>query len=158
MKGVSGPYTESPFPSIMVSPLMTSPKGESARRAVFDGSYGISSLNEATPQQLYLGEAYDFGVPAVTDLVNHIRALGRGCLIFKRDLSRFFMQVPLCPSDYRHTGVVWRNQLHFFTSFIWGSRHAAYCSQHLSTAVKVISERLGLLVSDEILRYWTKQM
>ena len=98
--GASGPYGKPPFPSILVSPLMTAPKGDSARRAVFDGSHGPASLNAATPQQAYLGEEYDFGFPAVSDLCNHIRDLGRGCLIYKRDLSRFFMQIPLCPSEY----------------------------------------------------------
>ena len=37
----------------MISPLMTSPKKPNSRRAVFDASFGLYSLNKNTPERAY---------------------------------------------------------------------------------------------------------
>ena len=44
--GLTGPFEVSPWEKIMLSPLMTSPKKPNSRRAVFDASFGLYSLNK----------------------------------------------------------------------------------------------------------------
>ena len=43
--GMCGPFQTSPFPNIMISPLMTAPKKPNSRRTVFDASFSDYSLN-----------------------------------------------------------------------------------------------------------------
>ena len=64
--------------------------------------------------------------------------------MFKRDLSRYFLQLKVDPFEYDRLGFVWRGSLFFFVSFVWGCRHAGYCGQWLTSAVSFIHARLGL--------------
>ena len=100
LQGVTGPWKEPPFQSTKVSPLMTAIKKPGSRRPVFDATYGDMSINNNTPEKEYLGEPYLFTFPTVLDLADVIIKLGPGCLLWKRDLSRWFMQLPVDPCDY----------------------------------------------------------
>ena len=100
----TGPWPEAPISSFMTSPMMTADKAPSSRRAVFDASYGNFSLNQNTPEKEYLGEEYSFKFPSVLDLADLIVQLGKGCLLYKRDLSRWFLQLPVDPGDYDKLG------------------------------------------------------
>ena len=51
LRGVAGPLVNAPFPSTMLSPLMTATKKPSSRRPVFDASYGDLSINNNTPEK-----------------------------------------------------------------------------------------------------------
>ena len=65
--------------------------------------------------------------------------------MWKRDLSRFFLQLPLDPLDYDKVGCVWRGQLLFFTSYVWGCRHAGMNGQRVTNMVSAIHRSLGTL-------------
>ena len=149
LTGMTGPFSSPPFKATMVSPLMTAVKKPGSRRPVFDGTYGDLSINNNTPEKEYLGEACDFSFPTVLDLANLILKLGPGCLLYKRDLSRWFMQLPLDPGDYDKLGVVWRGSWFLFISYVWGCRHAGYNAQRVSRAVLHIHKLLSLGKYDE---------
>ena len=142
--GLTGPFENGPFENTMLSPLMTSSKKPAGRRAVFDASFGLYSLNKNTPQKAYHEVEYEFFFPKVDDLADMIAQLGRGCFMFKRDLSRYFLQLKIDPLEYDKLGFVWRGMVYFFVSFVWGCRHAGYCGQWVTTAVSFIHARLGL--------------
>ena len=120
---------------------MTSPKKPNSRRAVFDASFGLYSLNKNTPERAYHDTEYEFTFPRIDDLADIIAKLGKGCFLFKRDLSRYFLQLKIDPIEYDKLGFVWRGSLYFFVSFVWGCRHAGYCGQWLSSAVSYIHAR-----------------
>ena len=141
--GITGPFCSSPFDQIMTSPLMTSIKKPDGRRSVFDASFGDHSLNVNTPEKYYLSDDYEFSFPRVDDFANLILKLGKGCFMWKRDLSRFFLQLPLDPFEYNKTAFIWRGSLFFFTSFVWGCRHAGLNGQRVSSAVSAIHRSLG---------------
>ena len=145
--GMTGPFCSSPFDQIMTSPLMTSVKKPNSRRAVFDASFGEFSLNLNTPEKCYLGENYEFSFPKIDDFCEIILTLGAGCHMWKRDLSRFFLQLPLDPYDYDKVGCIWRGKLLFFTSYVWGCRHAGMNGQRVTNAVSTIHRSLGLAKS-----------
>ena len=85
--GLTGPFFSSPFQSIMISPMMTTPKKPASRRTVFDASFGNFSLNLNTLQKIYVGEEYLFMFPKLDDFSRLIVSLGKGCFLWKRDLS-----------------------------------------------------------------------
>ena len=103
--GLSGPFSSVPFETFQLSPMMTAPKKPSGRRPVFDASYG-SSLNDITPQDYYLEWQAEYDFPKLDSLETLILAIGPGALMWKRDLSRYFLQLPLDPVDYWRTGFV----------------------------------------------------
>ena len=142
--GLTGPFKASPWEKMMISPLMTSPKKPNSRRAVFDASFGLYSLNKNTPERAYHETEYEFTFPRIDNLADIIAELGNGCFLFKRDLSRYFLQLKIDPFEYDRLGFVWRGALYFFVSFVWGCRHAGYCGQWLTSAVSYIHARLGL--------------
>ena len=144
LTGMAGPFSTPPFPATMVSPLMTSVKKPGSRRPVFDGTFGDFSINNNTPEKEYLGELCEFSFPTVLDLAELVLQLGPGCLLWKRDLSRWFMQLPLDPGDYDKLGVVWRGTWFLFVSYVWGCRHAGYNAQRVSRAILHILKLLSL--------------
>ena len=89
--GLSGPFNCTPFDSFMISPLMTAPKKPNSRRAVFDASYGDYSLNSNTLDKSYLYDDYVLSFPKIDDMSRLILSLGKGCYLWKRDLSHFFL-------------------------------------------------------------------
>ena len=145
--GVTGPFKLSPFDSTMISPMMTSHKKPNSRRPVFDASFGLYSLNKNTPEKAYHDTEYEFHFPRIDQLADIIATLGPGCYLWKRDLSRFFLQLKVDPFEYDKLGFVWREKLFFFVSFVWGCRHAGYAGQWLTTAVAFIHSHLGLELS-----------
>ena len=142
--GISGPLSVPPFNPTMLSPMMTSSKNPSSRRPVFDASWGDWSINENTPIKSYMGGKYDFQFPSVLDFGDMIVKQGRGCLIWKRDLARWFLQLPVDPADFDKLGFVWRGQFWWFVSFVWGCRHAGYCGQRVASAVLYILKKMGI--------------
>ena len=142
--GVTGPFETSPWDNVMLSPIMTAHKKPSGRRTVFDASFGLYSLNKNTPEKSYHDTEYEFTFPKIDNFADIIAQLGPGCYIWKRDLSRFFLQLKVDPYEYDKLGFVWRSKLFLFVSFVWGCRHAGYAGQWLTTAVAYILARLGL--------------
>ena len=149
LRGITGPLATPPFPATMVSPLMTAAKKPGSRRPVFDGSYGDFSLNNNTPEKEYLGETCSFTFPTVLDLAALIIKLGPGCLLWKRDLSRWYMQIPVDPGDYDKLAVIWRGAWFVFLSFIWGCRNAGFNAQRVSSAILHILKLISLGKYDE---------
>jgi len=142
--GLTGPFDTAPWEAVMLSPIMTAPKKPNSRRTVFDASFGLYSLNKNTPEKSYHETEYEFTFPKIDNLADIIAQLGPGCFLWKRDLSRFYLQLKIDPFEYNKLGFIWRQKLYLFVSFVWGCRHAGYVGQWLTTAVAFILARLGL--------------
>ena len=142
--GVTGPCGSAPFSDPMVSPLMTAAKKPSDRRAVFDASYSMQSLNNSTPSDNYLGEKCLYTYPKIEDFQRLILLCGPGCMLFKHDLSRYYLQLPLDPTEYCYTGVIWRCLFFFFTALMFGLRHSGLQGQKISDATAWIHRNKGL--------------
>ena len=148
-KYLAGPFDSQPFTSIHISPLMTADKKPSSRRPVFDASFGEHSLNSGTPSGQYLGERIDFTYPKIEDFRRLVILSGRSSLMWKRDLSSFFLQVPMDPTDYPKVSFVWRSMMFFFTGLMFGLCNAGYNAQKVTDAVAWIHRGLGLDSSSE---------
>ena len=155
MKGLekcelSGPCRFPPFKEVHISPLMTAPKKPFARRVVFDATFGEYSLNRNTPGEMYCNEICQYDYPSVDDFREVIVKAGRGCLMWKRDLSRFYLQIPLDPVQYPLVCCIWRNRLFFFTALMFGLTHSGLQGQKISSAVAWIHRGLGLKTKEKI--------
>ena len=141
--GVSGPFKLSPWKNLVVSPLMTAHKKPRSRRTVFDASYGDMSVNKATPGDSYLGQPTAYAYPKVEDYRLLVLKAGRGCFMWKRDLSRFFLQLPMDPVDFNKVGLIWRGLFFIFVGLAFGLVHSGLNGQRVTDAVSWILSNLG---------------
>ena len=67
-----------------------------------------------------------------------IYQLGRGCYIFKIDLSRYFRQILLDPGDYALIGYIIQGEIYFEKVLPMGMRSAPYIAQRITNAIAYI--------------------
>jgi len=103
----------------------------------------LLSLKCQHTRKLYLDEEFDISFPTLDDFSPLIINFGANCFLWRRDLSRFFLQLPLDPGEYDKVVCIWRGQLLLFTSFVWGTRHAGMNGQRVKNAVSCIHRALG---------------
>ena len=147
--GLTGPFQQVPWWDTIISPLMTAPKKPSSRRTVYDASFGDFSLNNATPSNEYLGQPCVYTYPKIDDFRRMVLRCGRGCFLFKRDLARFFLQIPLDPVEYHRVGFLWRGLIFFFIGLAFGLRHSGLQGQKITDALAWIHRRQGLESTEE---------
>ena len=136
--GLSGPFRKAPWWNNVISPLMTAHKKVKSRRTVFDASFGEKSLNNSTPSDYYMGLPCKYTFPKIQDYKEMILNCGPGAFMWKRDLSRFFLQLPLDPTEYHRVGVIWRGFFFFFVGLAFGLRHSGLQGQKVTDAVSWI--------------------
>ena len=147
--GVTGPFNRVPWLDSIISPLMTAPKKPDSRRTVFDATFGEKSLNNSTPSDFYLGQPCTYTFPKIDDFRKLVLGCGTNSYMWKRDLSRFFLQIPVDPSEYHRLCLVWRGLFFFFLGLAFGLRHSGLQGQRLTDAVSWIHRRRGLETQEE---------
>ena len=86
--------------------------------------------------------------PRVDDLVNLIKDQSRGSLLFKRDLSRAYRQIPIYMGDACLVGYAWNGHIFFDKVLSMGLRSAAQVCQRLTNAIGFIYRSLGFDIID----------
>ena len=147
--GLTGPFDEAPWVDLICAPLMTAPKKPDGRRAVFDATYGEKSLNNATPTDMYLGQPCVYTFPKINDFRMMILKSGKDSFMWKRDLHRYYLQLPLCPSEYHRVAFVWRGLIFFFIALMFGLRHSGLQGQKTTDSVSWIHRKSGLNTPEE---------
>ena len=125
---VAGPFAAPPFSDgFVVSPLNTVPKRDShEHRVIVDLSWPCgSSVNDGIPSGSFLGKLLELSYPTIDAIVSAIVSLGRGCMLYKRDLRKAYRQFPVDPHDYHLLGYTWNGQFYFDTVLTMGLRSAA---------------------------------
>lgn len=137
LSALSTGYQVNPLASpLTVSPIQTVPKkGTDQRRTVIDLSFGTPSVNDGLAADKFPDYDHKLTYPSIDKLAAKIRAIGPKALLFKVDLSRFYRQLPTCPSSYSHTAIVWRSMIHLDLRLAFGCRTSASCAQRVSNAI-----------------------
>ena len=81
--------------------------------------------------------------PKVDDFSLRIYELGKGCMMFKIDLSRYFRHLPLDPRDYSLIGYIIEGQIYFDKVLPMGMRSAPYIAQRVTNAISHIHRQLS---------------
>ena len=100
-------------------------------------------MNVFISKDEYLGEPLTLTYPRVDDLVNLIIEKGSGSLLFKRDLSRAYRQIPIDMGDACLVGYAWNGHIFFDKVLSMGLRSAAQVCQRLTNAIAFIYRSLG---------------
>ena len=136
-----GPLKGQPFtPWSRASPLMTRLKrGSNDRRVIMDLSFPeLESVNGGIPPGLLDGAQFKMRLPTPTDLVAIIQRLGRGCALYKADLSRAYRQLRSDPLDWGFLGLKWEKDWYVDVAIPFGLRHGASACQRTSEAISSI--------------------
>ena len=147
-KAMLGPFMVSPIPNLCYSPLMSVPKEEYKRRVIVDFSFPPGrAINDGIPRDTYLDHNIQFCLPSVQSMTNRLNELGKGCMLYKRDLQAAFRQFPIDPRDYKFTGVCWDGNTYIDTRLAMGLRSSAFCCQSVTGIVaRIVSEQAHVLV------------
>ena len=106
------------------------------RRVIVDLSWPLgASLNEGISKDTYLGEVIDLHYTSVEEVCRMVMEIGKGAVIYKRDLRHAYRQIPVDPSDYRYLGYNWDGELYFDTVLAMGQRNAAMACSRTTRAI-----------------------
>ena len=100
-KAIVGPFREHPCPEGHISPLLTREKPNSAnRRVIVDLSWPQDlSVNGGIDKNSYLGTDFSLHLPTIDHITEQLKILGRGCHLYKTDISRAFRHIKVDPID-----------------------------------------------------------
>ena len=139
---ILGPFKEPPLQNLHVSPFMTREKPNAPhRRDIIDLSFPKGqSVNAGIGRDRYLGTPFLLKLPTIDTITNQIKALGKGCMLYKIDISRAFRHIKIDPKDYDLLGL---HHLDWYldTCLPFGYRHGSSLYQRLSDAVHHIMRR-----------------
>lgn len=142
-----GPYDYPGFNAEWgISPINSVPKRSSnQRRIILDLSWNKCgpSINEGVDKDWFLGEYKALRYPTVNTFVKRIKSLGPGCLMYKKDLSKAFFQIPLCPSCYRFMGFFWRGKYYFSKVMVMGLSTGCRACQRMTSCLRYIHGEMG---------------
>ena len=141
-EAILGPFKEPPLQDLHVSPFMTREKPNAPhRRVIIDLSFpkGLS-VNAGIGRDKYLGTPFLLKLPTIDTITSQIKALGKGCMLYKVDISRAFRHVKIDSKDYDLLGL---RHLDWYldTCLPFGYRHGSPLYQRLSNAVRHIMRR-----------------
>ena len=134
----AGPFKKNPLSvPLAVSPMNTVPKASlDERRVIVDLSWPLgSSVNDGISKDMYLGEVIDLHYTSVEEVCEMVMKIGKGAVIYKRDLRHAYRQIPVDPSDYQYLGYYWEDDLYFDTVLAMGQRNAAMACTRTTNAV-----------------------
>ena len=142
-KALLGPFSEPPFP-IHVSPLMTRPKSDSAkRRTIADFSWSKHcSVNAGVSKHMYLDTYFKLQYPSVDHITDALIHLGPGAMLYKFDISRAFRHLRIDPGDIDLLGLKHKD---FFldVTLPFGFHHGSTFFTRCSDAIRHIMRQHG---------------
>ena len=147
-----GPFSANPLATpLITSPLQIATTRSGKPRVVLDLSFPAgSSVNSGIPKDTYLNEPFSLRLPGTDALQALIRIKGRGCHLFKKDLSRAYRQLRVDPHDYSYLGFTHNGRLYFDIAPPFGLRSATMMCQRTTSAVTFMFSSLGFACTNYI--------
>ena len=137
-----GPFNEAPFKQwFRNNPLMTRPKRNSDElRVILDLSFPLGNgVNSGIAKEQLDGAPFKLRLPSPLDLGRLMLSLGKGCKLYKIDLSRAYCQLRSDPLDWPLQGISWEGQHYVDVAIPFGLRHGASACQRTSEAAGQVS-------------------
>ena len=145
--GIIGPFRHKILgENSRFSPLDAIPKKDTLDlRIIMNLShpFGKDSINAANDKDNYLGKETNLVYPGLDELVKIISKKGRGSLLFKRDLSKYYRQVLMDPGIIHFLGFSVDGDIFHDVVLTMGLKIACYIAQRISNALMYIYGRLG---------------
>ena len=110
---ILGPFQDPPTTDLHYLPVLTRDKPNAVHcRVIVDLSFPMgNSVNSGIAKEKYLGTPFILKLPIIDTITDQVRALGRGCMLYKIDISCAFTHIKLDPIDYDLLGL--RHEHHY---------------------------------------------
>ncbi len=116
-------------------------KGSINRRVVVYLSFLEGhSINNMIPKAEYLGVPMRLRYLGVDDLVGMVKVKGKGCALYKRDLSGAFQQFTVDPGQIHLLGWTWARLMYFDLALMMACSSSYFFCQKFTDALKHISK------------------
>ena len=146
------PFNEKPI-KMHISPLMTRNKqGSDNRRAIVDLSspHGLS-VNHSVLKNKYLNSYYYLSYPSVDHIVDHLKRLGPGALMYEVNISRAFRHIRIDPGDLDLLGLK-HVSYYLDGSLVFSFKHGSFFFQKCPDAIRYIMKKIQLSEPSELYR------
>lgn len=156
---IAGPFSleRSPFGDILPHVVSLKTTETAGKKRLILQTF---TLNHHTPSSVFPDGAPPFRRPHIFQFAKELSKKGQGAWMWKRDLSSYYLQIPIDPKDYpklryvasfqtmmtTFPSFIWRGSLYFFPTYIWGLKQANNNAQRVSEAVAAIHRAKGFLV------------
>ena len=143
---IVGPFQSNPLSvPLVISPLNSVPKSDTVdRRVIVDLSWPHgTSVNDGISKDSYMNEPINLRYASIEEVCDMILEVGRGAVIYKRDLKQAYRQIPVDPADYQYLGYMWEGEVYFDTVLAMGQRNAAMACTRTTQAVIYLHEQDG---------------
>ena len=139
------PFQDKPIP-MHISPMMTREKqGSDNRRTIVDLSWPHGYLvNDGVTKNRYLQSYYYLSYLSIDNVVDRLKKLGPGALLYKVDISRAFRHLRMNPGDLDLLGLK-HNSYYLDGSLCFGFKHGSFFFQKCSDAIRYIMKGFGYL-------------
>ena len=134
-----GPFQDLDF-QIHVSPLMTREKHNSdSRRTIMDLSWPKGfSVNDAIHKCKYLDSYFTLQYPSIDHIINKVKAIGPGSLLYKVDISRAFRHIRIDLGDIDLLGLHYKHT-YLDGSMLFGYRLGSGIFERCSDAIRYMA-------------------
>ena len=135
---VKGPFTLPPFDAMHISPLNIREKSTPGKFCLLRNlsyPYDATSVNGSIPI-----ECKKVKYSSVTDAIELIVSLGRGCSMAKCDIKSAFRLVPIRPADYHLLGFRMLGKYYYDTVIPMGCASSCRIFKRFSSALHWIAE------------------
>ena len=146
-KSVAGSFSSVAFTTGAVfSPLNTRDKKNSQeKRIIMDLSFPPDTgVNNFVNLDQYGDENMELKYPSLEALLVKVRALGPGCLLYKRDIRRCYRQIPVDFGDINVLGHSFEGHMFFDLTLPMGLASSAYICQRTTNSIRHIAYRFGV--------------
>ena len=137
-----GPFKAPPFDTwTQISPLMTRDKPDgSGKRVIIDLSFPVgASVNDG----ILKTKESQYTLPTPLDLADLMLREGRGCFMWKSDLSRAYRQLRVDPLDYPLLAIQHNGSIFVDICPSFGCRASGSAQQRVSNSVVHMMEKRG---------------
>ena len=138
---IAGPFSEPPFPNMVISPIGVVPKKDGKWRMIHHLSFPDGeSVNDAIPE-----EESTVQYATVDQAVDTILQLGRGCVLSKTDVLSAFRIVPIKPEEYHLVGFRWEGKYYYDKCLPMGASSSCRTFEKISYAIEWLAKaKLGI--------------
>lgn len=144
-----GPFSDHPFtPWTRISPLMTRPKKDSAkRRVIVDMSFPEgSAVNDGINISSIYGSDTTYTLPSINNLTTKLQTIGKPAWMWKADLSRAYRQLRIDPIETPLLGLSINSQVYLDLCPSFGCRSSSGACQRVSAAVSYLMAQQGFTI------------
>lgn len=146
-RALLGPFAAPPFvPWTNISPIMTRPKADSAkRRIIVDLSFPDGdNVNAYIHKNIILGSYHEHHLPTVWDTIHVVERMEYQVKLATLDVERAYRNIPVCPLDLPLLGIKVGHSIYIDAAMPFGARNSSLNMQLIAQFIVRALQNRGI--------------